>query len=265
MIFCSSNILIGFLSFLKRHPEMYLKKDHKDKPHMSHEALALILERGRPVSRRELAASKPLYQPLDTVFKLGFEVHLFQRVLQDSGDDHLSAPHSGPSTPSRLQKGHRKSNSKISSSSDADQGSPKLVPHSIRTQTASTSSNGNGIHQNGTLQVPPPRPKYREQGVDEILQLKLYQSVVSVEPPPPGATIILATGDGASSQFNADGFPGTVKTALKKGWNVELYAWESGLSGAWEREFGGAEAEYRDRFSIRGLEMFVEDLLALDL
>lgn len=36
--------------------------------------------------------------------------------------------------------------------------------------------------------------------------------------------------DGNVGQFNEDGFLGPVWTALKKGWNVELYTWEVGLS-----------------------------------
>jgi len=90
--------------------------------------------------------------------------------------------------------------------------------------------------------------KYREQGVDELLQLKLHQALAAAESVPPGSTIVLATGDGNIGQFNEEGFLGTcltrsnmvsriltyhvgsVRTALKYGWKVELYAWEEGLS-----------------------------------
>ncbi|KAJ7469413.1 hypothetical protein B0H11DRAFT_2283858 [Mycena galericulata] len=66
----------------------------------------------------------------------------------------------------------------------------------------------------------PPKIKYREQGVDELLQFKLHQALAALDgPPPPNATI--------------DGFLRPVRTALKKGWRVELYAWEEGLSRAW--------------------------------
>jgi hypothetical protein len=58
--------------------------------------------------------------------------------------------------------------------------------------------------------------RYREQGVDELLQLKLLQAVSSVDVPPPGSTIVLATGDGNVSQFNEEGFRGCVRTALKE-------------------------------------------------
>jgi hypothetical protein len=73
--------------------------------------------------------------------------------------------------------------------------------------------------------------KYREQGVDELLQLKLHQALAATDNVPEGSTIVLATGDGNIGQFNEDGFLGPVRTALRRGWRVELYAWEDGLSG----------------------------------
>ena len=103
------------------------------------------------------------------------------------------------------------------------------------------------------------RVRYREQGVDELLQLKLHQAIADVDVAPPNGTIVLATGDGNAGQFNEEGFLGCVRTALKKGWRVELYAWEGGLSRSWKREFG--EGPYRHRFSIHGLSRFGQDLL----
>ena len=115
------------------------------------------------------------------------------------------------------------------------------------------------------------RVRYREQGVDELLQLKLHQALASIDgPPPPGSTIILATGDGNVGQFNEDGFLGSVRTALKKGWRVELYAWEGGLSKAWKREFGeGSEwgttlaGESAPRFKVIGMEQFGAELVEI--
>jgi hypothetical protein len=61
------------------------------------------------------------------------------------------------------------------------------------------------------------RVRYREQGVDELLQLKFLQAVADVDVLPTGSTIVLATGDGNVGQFNEEGFRGCVRTALKKG------------------------------------------------
>jgi len=88
--------------------------------------------------------------------------------------------------------------------------------------------------------------RYCEQDVDKLLQLKLLQVVSTVDVPPPGSMIVLVTGDGNVSQFNKEGFRGCMCTALKKGWHVELYAWESGLSQAWVREF--TEGSWASRF-----------------
>jgi hypothetical protein len=118
-------------------------------------------------------------------------------------------------------------------------------------------TNGNGTPT--TTNTPGTRIRYREQGVDELLQLKLHQAIADVDTPPPNATIVLATGDGNVGQFNEDGFLGPVRTALKKGWKVELYAWEEGLSKAWMREFG--EGPWKDRFRIIGMETFGADLM----
>jgi len=60
-------------------------------------------------------------------------------------------------------------------------------------------------------------------------------------------------------EFNEDGFVGCVRSALKKGWKVELYAWRDTLSRVWEKEF--AESEWKDKFRIIGLEKYGVDLL----
>lgn len=57
--------------------------------------------------------------------------------------------------------------------------------------------------------TPQAKVKFREQGVDELLQLKLHQALAAVDDRvPEGSTIVLATGDGNVGQFNEDGFLG---------------------------------------------------------
>jgi hypothetical protein len=89
--------------------------------------------------------------------------------------------------------------------------------------------------------------------------LKFLQAVADVDVLPTGSTIVLATGDGNVGQFNEEGFRGCVRTALKKGWRVELYAWEGGLSQTWIREF--AEGPLKSRFRIIPIDGFGADLL----
>ncbi|KZT64738.1 hypothetical protein DAEQUDRAFT_752863 [Daedalea quercina L-15889] len=243
-----SNILIGFLQYLRRHLHHFARSRSK---HLSHAALALILERGRPITRRVLVASSPLYQPVDTAGQLGYEVRVYARV-PDTGDGADRQRHALQHAQSDTQAavrgrgrrpgGHTRSHSHKSS-----------IGGGTSTESE-TNGNGNGNGAGASARV-----RYREQGVDELLQLKLHQAIAHADEVPAGATIVLATGDGNVGQFNEEGFLGCVRTALKKGWRVELYAWEGGLSNAWLREFG--DGQYSSRFEVHTLDRFAADLL----
>ena len=112
-------------------------------------------------------------------------------------------------------------------------------PHALAADNAEFSSSASSpapfsmpLHTgSGT---PTSRPRFREEAVDELLQLKLLQVLVAAtDRPSRGSTIVLATGDGASSQFNRDGFLGCVRQAVDRGWRVELVGWEEARSRAW--------------------------------
>lgn len=288
---CSSNILIGLLTYLKRYHRHIPRKPK----HMSHAALALILERGRPITRRCVVTSSPLYQPMESAEQLGYEVRVYARVPDmGDGDDRRKSVDFGnnnnniTTSPSKskghwrkgsgssFRKGHaHKGSTGGNTSTESEQGAssqggvgfPQAFVRSLGSQTRVTgsgpgggsqqsNSNGNGTPTTNNNGV---RIRYREQGVDELLQLKLHQAIADVDTPPPNATIVLATGDGNVGQFNEDGFLGPIRTALKKGWKVELYAWEEGLSKAWMREFG--EGPWKDQFKVIGMETFGADLM----
>ena len=157
-----------------------------------------------------------------------------------------------------LARGHtrHKSVGGATTSENSDGPNISLLPTPARTDSGGAISAGSPVSTPGGSTT---RVRYREQGVDELLQLKLHQAIADVDVVPPNATIVLATGDGNVGQFNEEGFLGCVRTALKKGWKVELYAWEGGLSRSWKREFG--EGPHRHRFSIHGLSKFGQDLL----
>lgn len=138
---------------------------------------------------------------------------------------------------------------------------------------------------------PPPGPapglrRYKEQGVDEILTLKLLQTIyardidtatapaltdVSHNVLPNGSsptsakrtktigTIVLATGDARGGQFNAGGFLGAVRHAIKRGWAVELWSFTSGMSRAW-RETAKREG-WDGRFRICAMDEWKEWLV----
>ncbi|CDO73357.1 hypothetical protein BN946_scf185008.g120 [Trametes cinnabarina] len=243
-----SNILIGFITYVRRHLQHVVRKFKQT--HLSHAALALVLERGRPVTRRVLVTSSPLYQPMLSAEELGYEVRIYARV-PDTGDG-----------ADRQRTHHARADSVGTLPIEAGPSRARSRPQTHtrgHAKKPSVSGNGNGNSTStdsdsaGAMRV-----RYREQGVDELLQLKLHQAIVAVDVVPPGGTIVLATGDGNTGEFNEDGFLGCVRTALKKGWRVELYAWEGGLSRMWVREFGECEG-----FRIIMLDAFATDLLEI--
>ncbi|KAG0266214.1 hypothetical protein DFQ27_009927 [Actinomortierella ambigua] len=68
-----------------------------------------------------------------------------------------------------------------------------------------------------------------EQCVDELLHLKILETLLDCEP----GVIVLATGDGAPSEYGGGGFYDVVKRALDRGWLVEIFSWEDQLSGCY--------------------------------
>ncbi|KAJ7598867.1 hypothetical protein C8J56DRAFT_1039745 [Mycena floridula] len=322
-----SNILFGLLNFLKRYPHLHPQyraspiatpSGPKPPKHISHSALALILERGRPVTRRVLVTSSPLYQSIEGAQQLGYQVHIYARVPDTgngmdriekernrfahgrslSGGMSATGQQAGEPRRGRWRAGSgsngsgRKNNHvrKVSgsTSTESEQGGgftgfPNAFIRSLTSPNISTAGVSSSLPSASSFFSPPTtagtpanlnpplssRIRYREQGVDELLQLKLHQALLSIDgPPPPNSTIVLATGDGNVGQFNEDGFLGSVRSALKKGWRVELYAWEGGLSRSWKREFGEGsewgttiEGENGPRFKVIGMEQFGAELV----
>jgi len=61
-----------------------------------------------------------------------------------------------------------------------------------------------------------------EQGVDELLHLKIANCIIDNDPK--GRVLVIATGDGRESEFGT-GFKSQVESALKKNWEVEIWSW----------------------------------------
>jgi hypothetical protein len=278
---------------------------------LSHAALVLILERGRPITRtcllpfwiliirvlkfkfkmrtgRVLVTSSPLYQPMDAMERLGYEVRVYMRVpdlgkfffssiilsdiwchfcgvgdgmdrerhhLQhhkrgDSGSGGGGSPKK-PKTHARRISGSTSAESVSASAStsagEAAKGTSWSHPRDGVARALfpfpESSSSSTMISPPASLQPHPPshahthptpasshthphsfpgmvdhttppggssrRIRYREQGVDELLQLKLHQALAATDDVPEGATIVLATGDGNVGQFSEDGFLGS--------------------------------------------------------
>ncbi|KAF6760412.1 hypothetical protein DFP72DRAFT_959700 [Ephemerocybe angulata] len=247
------------------------KKVKRFPRHLWHAAFVLVLERGRAISRRVVVTSSPLYQPMEKIQNLGYEVRVYIRVpdLGDGMDRERKVTtrpmYGGKGTPSK--KSHMRRISGSTSAESGSAGSGQHHYHGPQQGTNPGNATGTGITMasnanTGASNTAANKIKYREQGVDELLQLKLHQAIADADVVPKGSTIVLATGDGNVGQFNEDGFLGPVRTALKRGWKVELYAWEDGLSRSWRREFGeNSEWGKKGLFRIVPLEQFATSLV----
>ncbi|KIX00836.1 uncharacterized protein Z518_09901 [Rhinocladiella mackenziei CBS 650.93] len=101
----------------------------------------------------------------------------------------------------------------------------------------------------------PGAEKWVEQAVDEILHLKILESLVDAEKP---STIVLATGDAAEAEYSG-GFLKMVERALEKGWSVELVSFKLNTSSLYKkREF---RLKWGPLFKWVELDPFVEFLV----
>jgi hypothetical protein len=216
-----SNIVIGYYDCMKA--KRGVSNNYRvQAPPFFFEAFALVLERYRPCAKRAVVGSlKPASQHPDYMKEAescGYDMNILQRV---TGPKPKSNPH--------ITKMPMPASGALDEESD-DYG-PWCPP----------------------IQV---AMKHREQGVDEILHLKMVQSILDA--PRPG-TMVLATGDAAEAEFS-DGFLSNVERALERGWNVELVGWRRNISGAWRNEAFLAKWAV-GQFRLIELDDFAEELL----
>ena len=100
--------------------------------------------------------------------------------------------------------------------------------------------------------------KWVEQAVDEILHLKMMESIVDATEP---GTMVLASGDAAEAEYSG-GFLKMVERALGKGWRVEVACFRLNTSGMYRRkEF---REKWGQKFKIVELDDFVEVLMGVE-
>ncbi|GAM86565.1 hypothetical protein ANO11243_045790 [Dothideomycetidae sp. 11243] len=225
----ASNIFIGFHDQLKRARGIptTVRVPRVD---MSFDALALLMERRRPVAKRVLAGSTPEVAAFDIARRIGYECSILDKVYKAR---ELTARQ-------RYFIGRERRGSKASKDTDHE----------------GYSSGGGGSGESSDVPTHAPQ-KYVEQGVDEILHLKMLESVVDAESDVPG-TMVLATGDAAQAEYSS-GFMVMVERALKRGWKVELVSWSSNISSAYTRD--GFRRKWGDNFKIVELDDYAEELL----
>ncbi|KAL2785185.1 hypothetical protein BJX66DRAFT_315304 [Aspergillus keveii] len=128
-----------------------------------------------------------------------------------------------------------------------------LTPRQLKFRKNPRAALHNGGQSSETNDVPEQR--WVEQAVDEILHLKILESLVDVDEP---ATIVLATGDAAEAEFSG-GFLKMVERALQRGWKVELVSFSQVTSYSYRRkEF---RSRWGDHFRIIALDDYIEELL----
>jgi len=218
-----SNIVIGFYNRLKYNRKISTAA-YVRQPPISYHSLALVLERGRKVCRRILVGSNP--RPYAS--ERGLPDYMQEAEMYGYEVNMLE----------RVQKLKRPTSRK--------------KKHGTGNGYATTSGQSSGSETpfSGVSVV-------AEQGVDEILQMKLLESLVDTREP---STVVLASGDAAEAEFSG-GFLKCVERALHKGWTVEVIAWRDGLSQDYQSQrFLG---KWEGRFRVIELDDFCEEMLAV--
>ena len=182
---------------------------------LSFHNLSLILERGRPAAKRVLVGSDN-YESIQEAKLIGYETNILDRV-------------------------HK---------------AKELTPRQKKYQSLNGANTALSGQSSGSETGPTHAPeKWVEQAVDEILHLKILESVVDAKVP---STIVLATGDAAEAEYSG-GFLKMVERALEKGWKVELVSFKHNTSGAYrKRDF---RSKWGTAFKTVELDEFVEELL----
>ena len=211
--------MIGFHNALKLSRGLSLSSRLRRQP-LSFHNLSLILERGRPTAKRVLVGSDN-FPAIQEAKVIGYETNILDRV------------HKAKELTPRQKK----------------------FTKNIQNGTYHTiSGQSSGSETTASVYAP---EKWVEQAVDEILHLKILESVVDAKVP---STVVLATGDAAEAEYS-QGFLKMVERALEKGWRVELVSFKHNISGMYKRkEFRG---KWGERFKIVELDEFVEEILGV--
>ncbi|KAK8903219.1 hypothetical protein ACHAPF_009191 [Botrytis cinerea] len=216
-----SNIIIGFKNTLKCIRGFPEQEKMAESPPFSFCSLASIMERARPVARRILLGSRLNNKDTPTHFEeartCGYETSVLDRVF--------------------------KIRELTTEKARGGQGNGYLTGQSSKPENSVSSQSA--------------KSAFVEQGVDEILQLKMIESLADYSTP---STVILATGDGAEAEYSG-GFFKSVERALSKGWNVELVAWSRGLN--YEYKKLSFQNRWGKQFRLILLDDFSEELLAI--
>lgn len=225
-----SNIHIGFQNRVKSMRGLPVDARIR-REDIDFDAFVLLMERRRPIAKRVLVGSLPAIPAFEKAKAIGYETNILDKVYKAR-------------ELTDRQKYFRQR--------DADQLQRRRNGGTTTSGEGSGSSSETG---NAVGSATHSKTAWVEQGVDEILHLKMLESVVDVDEP---STIVLATGDAAAAEYS-QGFMRMVERALKRRWRVELVSWKAGISSQYmKKDF---RQKWGDQFRIVKLDDWVEDLL----
>ncbi|GAA5930290.1 hypothetical protein JCM1841_004274 [Sporobolomyces salmonicolor] len=344
----NSNVFYSFLNWVRARPDAkVINKVYKEggtagknksvkvltlagkKAKMDYGVLFALLERGRKVERRVLVGSSPMWQSLDTSVDWGYEVSLLQRVPRTLPTDVVPQPTINPSKSKKRDKnGKLKANQQQQQQQKnvkhyKEQAVDELVhlkileslldytppPFPPRDESAAARDNRSGSATAPTSSVGTPQAQPTLEAViasDDTTPPESNaapESALSPSPspsPPSGPdagnastsasvsatpavapapapstivpharrdrpTLVIATGDANSSEYNPGGFLGCVRRALDRGWDVEICSFSThGLSSSWageQRNRVTKDGVERGELRIVNLEVFAEELV----
>ncbi|EER44100.1 conserved hypothetical protein [Histoplasma capsulatum var. duboisii H88] len=216
-----SNISVGFHDCIKMARDVPITVRVPRVP-LSFRNFALILERGRSTSKRVLVGSDR-FPAIDEAEEIGYEINILERVQK---------------------------------AKDATPRKKKFLRGNGNNRLSGAMGNNTQAQSSGSETTSGPGPeRWVEQGVDEILHLKILESLVDSDSP---STIVLATGDAAEAEYS-DGFLKMVGRALQKGWAVELVSFSTTTSREYKRK--GFRSQWGSQFRVIKLDEYVEHLL----
>ncbi|KAF8947458.1 hypothetical protein BGZ47_009084 [Haplosporangium gracile] len=185
-----------------------------------------LLKRDRTAARQVLVGSSPLFQELDDAMEHRYETIILRRVKKFVQGELGAIP--VPVKQLRFPSSNFSNSGAVvgpwsfcdGAEPSVDKSTNTVTPLTAAPSTATAAGSGSGSSGGGSQ---------GEQGVDELLHLKMLETLLDHEP----ATIVLASGDGGDSEFGGGGFYAVIKRALNRGWHVEIISWEDQLSGVY--------------------------------
>ncbi|GAA5992791.1 hypothetical protein JCM10908_006935 [Rhodotorula pacifica] len=166
----NSNVLYSFLNWVRARSDAKvtsLKASGKDgaksvktvtvggkKVKLDYRCLFAVLERGRKVERRVIVGSSTLWQSLEPAVEWGYEISLLQRVPRAENSKMSAANISAAANQLAAANGNKKRKGKAEIVVQQPVQGPSQIKH------------------------------YKEQAVDELVHLKILQSLLDFDPPP---------------------------------------------------------------------------------